>query len=168
MRCSCLRYGARRVTDDELMDAALAQAREAGGRGEVPVGAVVAIGGVIVAAAGNRRETDRDPTAHAELLALRAAAGQLGKWRLTEATLYVTLEPCAMCAGALVNARLGSLVYGAADLKGGAVGSLYNLCSDPRLNHEVPVTIGVRADECSQLLSGWFATRRAAPTSEAG
>ncbi|MCU4186134.1 tRNA adenosine(34) deaminase TadA [Acidiferrimicrobium sp. IK] len=150
------------------MDAALAEAREAGRNGEVPVGAVVAVDGEVVASAGNRRETDRDPTAHAEILALRAAADRLGKWRLGEATLYVTLEPCAMCAGALVNARLGRLVYGAADLKAGAVGSLYNLCVDPRLNHEVPVSIGVRADECSELLSGWFAARRAAPTGEGG
>jgi tRNA(adenine34) deaminase len=156
------------VGDDELMAEALHQARLAGDAGEVPVGAVVAVGGVVVAAAGNRRETDRDPTAHAEILALRAAAAALGKWRLDDATLYVTLEPCAMCAGALVNARLGHLVYGAVDLKAGAVGSLYNLCVDPRLNHEVPVTVGVRAGECSALLSGWFAERRASPGGETG
>ncbi len=159
LRCG-LRYGARPVVDDELMEAALAQARAAGRDGDVPVGAVVAVDGVVVAAAGNRREADRDPTAHAEILALRAAAAQLGKWRLGDATLYVTLEPCAMCAGAAVNARVGRLVYGAADLKAGAVGSLYNLCVDPRLNHEVPVTVGVRGAECAAVLSDWFAKRR--------
>lgn len=162
------RYRAPQVSDDDLMEAALAEARAAGEAGEVPVGAVVAVDGVVVATAGNRRETDRDPTAHAEVLALRAAARALGRWRLGDATLYVTLEPCAMCAGALVNARLGRLVYGAPDLKAGAVGSLYNLCVDPRLNHEVAVTLGVRAAECSSLLTGWFAARRAAPTGEAG
>jgi tRNA(adenine34) deaminase len=151
----------RAVADHETwMRIALDEARAAGERGDVPVGAVVVVGGEVVAAAANRREADHDPTAHAEILALRAAAARLGKWRLDDATLYVTLEPCAMCAGALVNARLATLVYGAVDLKAGAVGSLYNLCVDPRLNHEVAVTVGVLADECASLLSGWFASRR--------
>lgn len=148
-------------TDDRHMGLALEQARLAGAVGDVPVGAVVVVGDRVVAAAGNRREADGDPTAHAEVLALRAAAAATGSWRLTDATLYVTLEPCAMCAGAAVNARLGRLVFGAADLKAGAAGSLYNLCVDPRLNHEVDLTVGVRAVECGTVLSGWFATRRA-------
>ena len=147
-------------TDDDLMGAALEAAREAGGRGDVPVGAVVVVDGAVVAVAGNRREADADPTAHAEVLALRSASSALGSWRLTGATVYVTLEPCAMCAGALVNARVGRVVYGAADLKGGAVGSLYNLCADPRLNHEPEVTWGVRAAECAEMLSAWFSQRR--------
>jgi tRNA(adenine34) deaminase len=114
----------------------------------------------VIATAANRREADADPTAHAEVLALRAAAAALGTWRLTSATLVVTLEPCAMCAGALVNARVARLVYGATDAKAGAAGSLYNLCVDPRLNHEVDVTWGVRNEECASLLSSWFSQRR--------
>jgi len=144
------------------MRLALKAAAEAGELGEVPVGAVVVAGGAVVARAGNRREVDGDPTAHAELLALREAAGVLGTWRLNDAVLYVTLEPCPMCAGALVAARLGRVVFGAPDPKAGACGSLYNLCADPRLNHELPVTSGVLAEECAGLLSGWFARRRPA------
>lgn len=143
------------------MLAALQAARAAGISGEVPVGAVVVAGGLVVASSGNRREELADPTAHAEVLALRAAAAELGRWRLDEATLYVTLEPCPMCAGALVAARLGRVVFGATDPKAGSCGSLYNLCADPRLNHELPVTAGVMAEECSALLSEWFAGRRA-------
>jgi tRNA(adenine34) deaminase len=140
---------------------ALAEARRAGEAGEVPVGAVVTIDGAVVAAAGNRREADQDPTAHAEVVALRRAAAEVGTWRLTDATLYVTLEPCPMCAGALVAARLRRLVFGAADPKSGACGSLYNLCADPRLNHEVEVVPGALADEAAELLTGWFAAHRA-------
>jgi tRNA(adenine34) deaminase len=151
-------------TDEDFMDLALAAARAAGDAGEVPVGAVVVVDGSVVATAGNQRETLGDPTAHAEILALRSAAGGAARsmrgWRLTEATLYVTLEPCPMCAGALVAARLGRLVFGAPDPKAGACGSLYNLCADPRLNHEVPVRAGILAAECAGLLSGWFAGRR--------
>jgi tRNA(adenine34) deaminase len=143
------------------MDLALDLARQAGDAGDVPVGAVVVSGGTVVGSGRNRREADQDPTAHAEILALRAAATTLGTWRLTSAVLYVTLEPCSMCAGALVASRLGGLVFGAADPKAGACGSLYNLCVDPRLNHELPVTPGVLEAECSQLLSDWFAARRA-------
>lgn len=146
--------------DDGFMGLALEAARRAGAAGEVPVGAVVVIASQVVAAAANRREELADPTAHAEILALREAAAASGTWRLSEATLYVTLEPCPMCAGALVAARLGRLVFGAADPKAGACGSLYNLCADPRLNHELPVRAGVRAGECSEVLSGWFAARR--------
>jgi tRNA(adenine34) deaminase len=149
-----------RFSDEEYMGLALDAARQAGSSGEVPVGAVVVAGGSVVARASNRRETDQDPTAHAELLALREAALELGTWRLTPATIYVTLEPCPMCAGALVAARVGRLVFGAADPKAGACGSLYNLCADPRLNHELPVTAGVLHDECSALLRQWFARRR--------
>ena len=142
------------------MGVALAAARQAGEEGDVPVGAVVVVGDQVVATAGNRREATQDPTGHAEILALRTAAEKLGTWRLTQATLYVTLEPCPMCAGALLAARLGRLVFGAADAKAGACGSLYNLCADPRLNHEIPVTPGVRGQECADLLSAWFAARR--------
>jgi tRNA(adenine34) deaminase len=148
------------VDDDEAMSLALREARAAGDWGDVPIGAVVTLGGHVIGAAGNERETTTDPTAHAEILALRRAAAAVGSWRLSDATLYVTLEPCPMCAGALVAARLGRLVFGAPDPKAGACGSLYNLCSDPRLNHELPVTPGIRAAEASDLLSGWFASRR--------
>jgi tRNA(adenine34) deaminase len=148
------------VDDAEAMGLALAEARRAGAAGEVPVGAVVIAGGQVIAAAGNQRETDRDPTAHAEILALRQAAASLGSWRLSDATLYVTLEPCPMCAGALVAGRVGRLVFGAPDPKAGACGSLYNLCVDPRLNHELPVVSGVREAECAAVLREWFAGRR--------
>jgi tRNA(adenine34) deaminase len=148
------------VSDDDAMALALDQAKLAAERGEVPVGAVVVVDGVVVAAAHNLRETTADPTAHAEVLALRAAGDALGTWRLGDATLYVTLEPCAMCAGAAVSARLGRLVFGAADPKAGAVGSLYNLAADPRLNHEIPWTSGVRAAECAELLEAFFSSRR--------
>jgi len=146
------------------MAVALEEAALAIDHDDVPVGAVVLLDGVIVARRHNERERLGDPTAHAELLALRDAAagvgGGAGRWRLSGATLVVTLEPCPMCAGALVAARVGRLVYGAADPKAGACGSLYNLCSDPRLNHELSVTRGVRADEAAELLSGFFAARR--------
>lgn len=143
------------------MREALTLAGQAAAAGEVPVGAViVTAGGERVGGGQNRREVDRDPTAHAEMAAIRQAAAQLGAWRLAGCTLYVTLEPCAMCAGAAVNARLGRLVFGAPDLKAGATGSLYNLCADPRLNHEVPLTAGVRADEAAALLTAFFAERR--------
>jgi tRNA(adenine34) deaminase len=146
--------------DDELMGIALAEAQAAAAHGDVPVGAVACLGGRILARRHNERELQGDPTAHAELLALRDAAAALGTWRLSEVTLVVTLEPCPMCAGALVASRLGRLVYGAADLKGGACGSLYNVCADPRLNHEVPMTVGVRAAECTAVLADFFGARR--------
>ena len=150
------------MTDVEAMALALAEARSALSHGDVPVGAVALVGGQVVAADHNRREQRGDPIAHAELLVLRAAAALAGGWRLGDVTLVVTLEPCPMCAGALVAARLGRLVFGAADPRAGACGSLYNLCSDPRLNHDVPVTHGVLAAESSALLAGFFASRRAA------
>ncbi len=146
--------------DDDAMELALAEARAADADGEVPVGAVCLVDGQVVARRHNERERSADPTAHAELLALRDAAAAIGGWRLRDATMVVTLEPCPMCAGALVAARLGRLVYGAADPKAGACGTLYNLCADPRLNHEVDVTGGVRAAECGALLTSFFAGRR--------
>lgn len=150
------------MTDDEAMAVALAEAGRAIEHGDVPVGAVALVAGAVVAADHNRREQLGDPTAHAELLVLRASAAAAGGWRLGDVTLVVTLEPCPMCAGALVAARVGRLVFGAADPRAGACGSIYNLCSDPRLNHDVPITHGVRAGECSALLAEFFAGRRAA------
>jgi tRNA(adenine34) deaminase len=149
------------VDDLEAMACALAEAQSAGRTGEIPVGAVVVADGRIVGAAGNRRQADADPTAHAEILALRQAASALGSWRLAGTTVYVTLEPCPMCAGALVAARVSRLVFGAADPKAGACGSLYNLCADPRLNHEVTVVPGVCEAEGAGLLREWFGARRA-------
>jgi len=145
------------------MEAALALAREAAAIGEVPIGAVVVGGGEppeILGRGHNRRETDGDPLAHAELLALREAAAGTAGWRLGGTTLYVTLEPCPMCAGALVAARVDRLVYGAADPKAGYCGTLGNLVQDPRLNHRLEVTAGVLAEECAALLSGFFAGLR--------
>jgi len=149
------------ITDDEAMLLALDEARSAAGSGDAPVGAVVVVAGRVVARAHNEREQRNDPTAHAEILALQAAAAVTGSWRLSGATMVVTLEPCAMCAGALVAARVDRLVFGAADLKGGACGSLYNLCADPRLNHELAVIRGVLAEPAGQLLTEFFAQRRA-------
>jgi tRNA(adenine34) deaminase len=149
-----------RVDDTEAMDLALVEAQRAGAAGEVPVGAVILVDGRVVGAAGNQREALQDPTAHAEIVALRQAAAARRSWRLSDATMYVTLEPCPMCAGALVAARLGRLVFGAGDPKAGSAGSLYNLCADPRLNHELPVLAGVRAAEAASLLTEWFAERR--------
>ena len=150
------------MTDEDAMGLALAEARAALEHGDVPVGAVALVAGDVVAADHNRREQLGDPTAHAELLVLRAAAAVAGGWRLSDVTLVVTLEPCPMCAGALVAARLGRLVFGAADPRAGACGSLYNLCADPRLNHAVPLTAGVRAGECAAVLAEFFASRRPA------
>jgi len=154
--------GVDRVQFDELMGVALDEARAAGEHGDVPIGAVVARidTGEVVARRHNQREQDADPTAHAEILALRDAARAAGSWRLDGHTLLVTLEPCPMCAGAVVAARLGLVAFGAADPKAGALGSLYNLAADPRLNHEVTVVDRVRADECAALLTAFFADRR--------
>ncbi|HVL93097.1 MAG TPA: nucleoside deaminase [Acidimicrobiales bacterium] len=144
----------------EAMGLALGEAAAAGAAGEVPVGAVVLVDGVVVAQRHNEREATGDPTAHAELLALRDAARVVGGWRLTGATVVVTLEPCPMCAGAMVAARVARVVFGATDPRAGACGSLYNLCADPRLNHEVAVTGCVRSDESAALLAAFFAARR--------
>jgi len=148
------------VEDVEIMREALALAREAAGRGEVPVGAVAVCDGRIVGRGGNGREGARDPTAHAELLAIQEAARTLGRWRLTGVTLYVTLEPCAMCAGAMVLARIDRLVYAATDPKAGAVGSLLALSCDARLNHRFPVDRGILAEEAGELLRAFFRSRR--------
>ncbi len=148
------------MTDDDAMAAALAEAAAAPAHGDVPVGAVVVVDGRVVASRHNERELTGDPTAHAEVLALRDAASALGRWRLDDATVVVTLEPCPMCAGALVAGRVGRLVFGAPDPKAGACGSLYNLCADPRLNHEPVVVTGVRADDASDLLTSFFRGRR--------
>ena len=142
--------------DEKFMREALAEARAAAAVGEVPIGAVVVRAGKIVARAHNRRELDQDPSAHAEFAALCSAAQTLGRWRLSDCTVYVTLEPCCMCAGLMVNARVGRCVYGAADAKAGALGSLYDLNADSRLNHRFNVTAGVLADECREVLSSYF------------
>lgn len=148
------------MDDVTAMRAALVEARRATEHGDVPVGAIVVRDGVVIATAGNQREQINDPSAHAEVLALRAAAAHLGTWRLDDCTLYVTLEPCVMCAGAIINARVGTVVFGAPDLKAGAVGSLYNIAADPRLNHEPVVRHGVLAEECAILLTGFFELQR--------
>ncbi len=148
--------------DEKFMHEALAEARAAAAVGEVPIGAVVVRDGEIVARAHNRRELDQDPSAHAEFAALCAAAQALGRWRLSDCTVYVTLEPCCMCAGLMVNARVGRCVYGASDAKAGALGSLYDLNADSRLNHRFHVTAGVLADECRAVLSNYFAGLRGA------
>lgn len=148
------------MTVDEAMEEALALARQAAAEGEVPVGAVALHDGQVVGRGRNRREGDRDPTAHAELHAIQEAARTLGRWRLTGVTLVVTLEPCAMCAGALVLARVDRLVFGASDPKAGAVGSLMDLSCDPRLNHRYAVERGVQAEACGALLRDFFRSRR--------
>jgi len=148
------------MDDVTAMRAALVEARRATEHGDVPVGAIVVRDGVVIATAGNQREQLNDPSAHAEVLALRAAAAHLGTWRLDDCTLYVTLEPCVMCAGAIINARVGTVVFGAPDLKAGALGSLYNIAADPRLNHEPVVRHGVLAEESASLLHEFFSERR--------
>ncbi len=152
--------GRRRTLDEMWMDLALEEARQCVEWGDVPVGAIVVREDEVLAAAGNQRELTRDPTAHAELLAIRDASQKLGTWRLTGCSMYVTLEPCPMCAGALVLARVERLVYGARDPKGGFVGSLGDIVRDPRLNHRLEVTTGVRAAESTALLKEFFASRR--------
>ena len=151
-----------RPEDSAWMMEALTEARQAAEIGEVPIGAVVVQDGrEIIGRGHNRREIDRDPLAHAELLAIREASRRMGGWRLTGCTLYCTLEPCPMCAGALVNSRIERLVYGAADPKAGWCGTLGNLVQDPRLNHRLEVTAGVLAEESAALLRGFFASLRA-------
>jgi tRNA(adenine34) deaminase len=150
----------RRDADEGFMRAALDQARLARGQGEVPVGAVVVRDGEILSAAHNRPIGAQDPSAHAEMLAIRAAAVRMGNYRLSGTTLYVTLEPCIMCAGAMIQARISRLVYGAADPKSGAVVSLYRLLQDERLNHRVEVTAGILEENCSEILSGFFRGKR--------
>ena len=150
------------MTDDErFMALALEEARRAAAEGEVPIGAVVTCGAEVVARAHNRREADADPSAHAEFSAMRAASRALGRWRLTGCTVYVTLEPCLMCAGLMVNARVDRCVYGAPDPKGGALGTLFDVSADPRLNHAFAVTSWVMAGESAELLRSFFRERRA-------
>jgi tRNA(adenine34) deaminase len=146
--------------DGTFMRMAIEAAREAETHGDVPIGAVIAQDRRILSVSGNRREIDRDPTAHAELIAIRDAARGLGGWRLPETTLFVTLEPCAMCAGAIVLARIPRVVFGASDPKAGAAGSIMNVLDDPALNHRPEVESGLLAEECGDLLRNFFANRR--------
>ncbi len=148
------------ANDRSFMERAIALARDAAVQGEVPIGAVVVHQGTVIAGAHNRRELDQDPTAHAELLAIRAAAAALGSWRLVGCTVYVTLEPCSMCAGAMVLARIQRCVYGASDPKGGFLGTLGNLSSHPGLNHHFEVVGGVEAERCAAMLRQFFADLR--------
>ncbi len=147
--------------DEVFMRAALAAARAAASHDDVPVGCVLVVAGEVIAVGENRREADQDPTAHAEVVALRAAAASRPGWRMDDVTAYVTLEPCVMCAGALLYARVARVVIGAMDEKGGAVGSRYNLLSDPRLMHEASLTYDVLAEESAGLLRDFFDARRA-------
>lgn len=146
--------------DHAFMREAIAVAREAESHGDVPIGAVVVREGEVLARSGNRREIDRDPTGHAELIAIREASRVLGGWRLPGTTLYVTLEPCAMCAGAIVLARIPRVVFGTTDPKSGAAGSIMNILSDPALNHSPTLESGLLAQECGDLLRNFFASRR--------
>ncbi|MFZ0272177.1 MAG: tRNA adenosine(34) deaminase TadA [Acidobacteriaceae bacterium] len=148
------------TSDGLLMQAALEEARAAAAAGEVPIGAVVVIGDDIVARGQNRVLRDVDPTAHAEMVAMRAVARAIGNYRLVDCVLYVTLEPCAMCAGGMIHARLGRLVYGAADPKAGAAGSVLKVLNHPKLNHQMEVASGVLAEECGELLRAFFRERR--------
>jgi tRNA(adenine34) deaminase len=148
------------MTDIDYMRLALAEAEKAAAIGETPVGAVLIIGNEVIAAAHNMRETWQDPAAHAELLVVREAAARLGRWRLQDATVYVTLEPCLMCAGALVLARVGRLVYGCRDPKAGVLGSVYDVVRDGRLNHTYRITPGVLEADCRAMLTGFFARLR--------
>lgn len=148
------------MNHEQYMRLALEEARRAEQAGEVPVGAVVVLGDRVVGAGGNRTITDCDPTAHAEIVALRAAAQAVGNYRLAGATLYVTIEPCAMCAGAIVQARVARLVYGADDPKAGAVRTMFGIADHPQLNHRVDVTSGVLRDECAAMLQAFFAAKR--------
>ena len=142
--------------DERWMIRALELAKAAGERGEIPVGAVIVHNGEIIAEAGNFKESSQDPLGHAEIMVIQQAAARLGRWRLTDCTIYVTLEPCTMCAGALIHARIGRVVYGTRDPKAGAVHSLYQILNDPRLNHEPIVESGQRELECSLLLKEFF------------
>lgn len=148
------------MTDREYMELALLEAEKAEREGEIPIGAVLVFRDTVLAAAHNRRETDYDPTAHAEILALRRGAARLGRWRLTECTLYVTIEPCAMCAGAVMNARISRLVYGAADVRAGGVDSRFHICEKPVMNHVLAVRSGVLAARCRELMDRFFLRRR--------
>ena len=153
--CHCM-HDTDHKTDEDFMGKALREAEKAAARGEIPIGAVLVIDNEVVAAAHNMRETWLDPAAHAELLVIREAAARLGRWRLQDATVYVTLEPCLMCAGAMVLARIDRLVYGCRDPKAGALGSVYDVVRDGRLNHTYRITPGIREAECRDVLQGFF------------
>ncbi len=148
------------MTDTQFMRLALAEARRAAAEGEIPIGAVLVCNGAVIAADHNRREKDHDPTAHAELLVLRRGAARLSQWRLTECTLYVTIEPCAMCAGAIMNARIKRLVYGAPDVQAGGVDSAFSICEGIVMNHQLSVRSGVLADECERIMKEFFHSHR--------
>ena len=158
--------GSSLVADEQYIRNALDLAREAGKRNEVPIGAVIVRDGAIIAAASNRTVRDQDPTAHAEVLAIREASSKLDRWRLDDCTLYVTLEPCAMCAGAAVLSRLKRVVFGAWDEKAGMAGSVGDLLRHPLLNHRPEVRAGVLAEQCALLLSDFFAAQRSAPIAD--
>jgi tRNA(adenine34) deaminase len=143
-------------TDEAFMWSALAEAEKAAETGEIPIGAVLVVNNAVLAAAHNMRETWQDPTAHAEAIVIRSASAKLGRWRMPDATLYVTLEPCLMCAGALVLARINRVVYGCRDLKAGALGSVYDVVRDGRLNHTVAITAGILETECRDVLQQFF------------
>jgi len=148
------------MTDEEYMRLALSEAEKAMSEGEIPIGAVLTHRDTVLAAAHNRRENDADPTAHAEILALRKGAERLPRWRLTDCTLYVTIEPCAMCAGAIMNARVGRLVYGAADKKAGGIDSRFRIAEDAVMNHRLSVTPGIMETDCQELMDRCFKERR--------
>lgn len=160
MKSKRLEVASSRSIDTQFMQRALDLAARAASLGEVPVGALVVVGRTVIAEAFNRREMDHDPVAHAEVIALKKAAHRLRRWRMFDATLYVTLEPCPMCAGALVNARVQRLVYGATDPKAGAVESLYQIVTDPRLNHRIDIEGGVLAEQAAEQLRAFFRHRR--------
>ncbi len=155
----CPPYSGRQ-SDERFMEIALEEALMAASEGEVPVGVVAVAGGNVIARGHNLRESLRDPTAHAEMIVIREASGKLGRWRLTDMTLYVTIEPCAMCAGAIVLARIPRIVFGASDPKAGAGGSLFQILQEPALNHRVELVSGVKEDMCSSILKNFFANRR--------
>ena len=148
------------MTDYDFMGLALDQARQAAAAGEVPIGAVLVLDGEVIAHAYNLRETDQDATAHAEMLVIRDACRKLGRWRLSGATVFVTIEPCPMCAGALVMSRVKRLVYGSPDFRAGAVESIFNIVQHPALNHRLTVTAGVRQEECAAVMQAFFRERR--------
>jgi tRNA(adenine34) deaminase len=150
----------RIMDDNHYMGLALDEARKAFAAGEVPIGAILVLDGEVIAFAHNLRETLQDATAHAEVIVIKDACQKLGRWRLTGATLYVTIEPCPMCAGALVMSRVDRLVYGSADYKAGAVESIFNVVQNAAMNHQLEVTAGVRADECAELMREFFRQRR--------
>lgn len=155
-----MQCGDRAVNDFDFMGVALAEAHQAAAGGEVPIGAVLTLDGAVIAQAHNLRETDKDATAHAEMLVIREACRKLERWRLSGTTLYVTIEPCPMCAGALVMSRVDRLVYGSPDFRAGAVESIFNVVQHPALNHRLSVTAGVRQEECAAVMQAFFREKR--------